>query len=197
MTENEGIDEKVQLPSQGIQGMPGICEVCQTQLTMGGGGTRRTSPPVVLGHGSCSPPRQLFNCNRCGRDFSRRGNLVIHLRVHNERQLYECSNEFCQKSFRCIGELRAHERSHIYPRHDLADLRVSPARGPGDRIALRIFKAGAGSRRTEESSSPLNNPWNSSDLKSPSSVVQGQALSPQHCNLNQNNNRPDDPYGHN
>jgi hypothetical protein len=170
MTENEGVDEKVQnsppRPTVGVQF--GICEVCQNPMN-GGGGVSPNKIPVIA-PGSV----QLFKCRGCGGDFSRRGNLVIHLRVHNEKRLYDCSFDGCGESFRCLAEVRAHERSHFYPqgqgqrspgRGELAHpLMVSPAQQqqqgspPGERIALRIFKAG----------SPRSNRWNSNmctDLK--------------------------------
>jgi KRAB domain-containing zinc finger protein len=54
-----------------------------------------------------------FKCpdEDCGRFFSDKGNLIIHLRIHNEIKPYRC--DICSKEFRILGNYNDHKRRHL------------------------------------------------------------------------------------
>lgn len=52
-----------------------------------------------------------FPCSICGKGFTRKGDLKIHMVVHSEDRPYECRIPGCDKSFKTSANRCRHERS--------------------------------------------------------------------------------------
>lgn len=55
-----------------------------------------------------------FLCTNCGQGFSRKSNLIFHMRTHSGEQPFECAD--CGKRFKLSGGLTAHRRTHTKER---------------------------------------------------------------------------------
>lgn len=55
-----------------------------------------------------------FLCTNCGKGFSRKSNLIFHMRTHSGEQPFECTE--CGKRFKLSGGLTAHMRTHTCER---------------------------------------------------------------------------------
>lgn len=53
---------------------------------------------------------KAFECNVCGKRFSREGNLRQHQLIHLREKPYKCN--LCNKQFTRSGNLKQHERRH-------------------------------------------------------------------------------------
>lgn len=53
---------------------------------------------------------RIFNCENCGKVFTRKHNLKSHLLIHTDIKPYNCKD--CSKSFRRINDLKRHELLH-------------------------------------------------------------------------------------
>lgn len=87
---NEGDGERAVMSSNRLQGMSG------------GLGARMQRKATD----------KLFVCDECGKDFNRRYNLKIHLRVHTGETPYLCPKEGCKKKFMWRSSLLHHTRLH-------------------------------------------------------------------------------------
>ncbi|EDW39787.1 GL14493 [Drosophila persimilis] len=49
-------------------------------------------------------------CSYCSKSFSKRGNLLTHIRTHSDERPYKCS--YCPESFKLKGILKRHTLIH-------------------------------------------------------------------------------------
>ena len=59
------------------------------------------------------PPIENFCCDVCGKMFTRKDNLLIHLRQHIGVTKYSCNFESCQKRFIRLSDLKRHQKTHV------------------------------------------------------------------------------------
>lgn len=55
-------------------------------------------------------PSECILCETCGREYSNRKRLLIHLKTHQARRLYKCT--MCDREFLDKGALREHAYAH-------------------------------------------------------------------------------------
>eukprot|EP00347_Sterkiella_histriomuscorum_P005501 403356374 len=58
--------------------------------------------------------KQTFPCLQCGKTFSERGNMRIHMRKHTGFKPFAC--EFCSMRFFSSGNMKDHQRRHLSDR---------------------------------------------------------------------------------
>ena len=57
-------------------------------------------------------PKRVFRCNICGYEFSQKGNLLTHLRIHEDERPYQCNE--CGYAARQMVQLKRHAKHHIF-----------------------------------------------------------------------------------
>ena len=62
--------------------------------------------------------KRLFSCSKCAKTFRLLGNLKAHERIHNSEKPFCCSK--CDKKFTTSSNLKKHERIHTKRNHSAA-----------------------------------------------------------------------------
>ena len=52
-----------------------------------------------------------YQCSDCGKSYTQRNDLVVHLRKHHGPKVYKC--EFCDEAFEKLNELKIHKIIHF------------------------------------------------------------------------------------
>ena len=63
-------------------------------------------------------PKELFNCDQCGKDFSTQGALKRHSILHSNVMEFQC---FCGKAFNRKDNFRSHQKTHQSPKQEHAE----------------------------------------------------------------------------
>ncbi|EIM79173.1 uncharacterized protein STEHIDRAFT_126619 [Stereum hirsutum FP-91666 SS1] len=66
-----------------------------------------------------------YECNYCGKGFTRPSSLKIHLHSHTGERPYVCTVEGCGRTFSVQSNMRRHARTHGLPREDSGDEEAS------------------------------------------------------------------------
>ncbi|XP_063585428.1 oocyte zinc finger protein XlCOF19-like [Penaeus indicus] len=61
-------------------------------------------------HVAGSKMERTFTCDICSKNFTRKENIVMHMRIHTGEKPYGCDK--CEKKFPHIGDLIRHKRVH-------------------------------------------------------------------------------------
>jgi DNA-directed RNA polymerase subunit RPC12/RpoP len=56
--------------------------------------------------------QQQYKCQICGHEFSQKGNLFTHMRIHEDRRPYQC--EDCGYAARQMVQLKRHAKHHTF-----------------------------------------------------------------------------------
>ncbi|KIJ18927.1 hypothetical protein PAXINDRAFT_166850 [Paxillus involutus ATCC 200175] len=59
-----------------------------------------------------SPPTLKYECDYCGKGFTRPSSLKIHLNSHTGEKPFVCTFEGCGRSFSVLSNMRRHARVH-------------------------------------------------------------------------------------
>eukprot|EP00188_Purpureofilum_apyrenoidigerum_P001150 Plantae.Rhodophyta-Purpureofilum_apyrenoidigerum.ctg16082.p1 GENE.Plantae.Rhodophyta-Purpureofilum_apyrenoidigerum.ctg16082~~Plantae.Rhodophyta-Purpureofilum_apyrenoidigerum.ctg16082.p1 ORF type:complete len:133 (-),score=13.38 Plantae.Rhodophyta-Purpureofilum_apyrenoidigerum.ctg16082:877-1275(-) len=54
----------------------------------------------------------ICNAKNCGRTFTKKWNLKVHIRLHTGDTPFTCRHESCKKTFRWRSSLKSHEKTH-------------------------------------------------------------------------------------
>ncbi|XP_062955141.1 zinc finger protein ZFP2-like [Cynocephalus volans] len=65
---------------------------------------------ALIAQGITQVGRKTFECNVCGKTFSKKSNLTNHQKIHTGEKPYKCSE--CEKSFFMKSVLAVHQRIH-------------------------------------------------------------------------------------
>ena len=52
----------------------------------------------------------MYRCNHCGKEFSKKGNLTRHYKVHTREKTYQCND--CDKRYSQKKDLTKHCQVH-------------------------------------------------------------------------------------
>ena len=93
--------------------------VAVAEIAVNGGTVVNTAATAVAVHQSTQTDdlrdtdnkwRRSYQCTVCLKEFTQKGNLIVHIRTHTGERPYQCDR--CQKTFTQKSNLTVHLRTH-------------------------------------------------------------------------------------
>ncbi|KAI0278487.1 hypothetical protein BGY98DRAFT_534573 [Russula aff. rugulosa BPL654] len=86
----------------------------------------RSIAPSYSGFGSITPsgmvapeqPSAKYECQYCGKGFTRPSSLKIHVHSHTGERPFRCTHEGCNRTFSVQSNMRRHARTHLQSGND-------------------------------------------------------------------------------